>query len=264
MSDTPARNRALIDWLPENYPHSGETVTFQEAIQPEADALWRLRQEFLLQLDPYQATWGLPYWEDSLGLNGSEGLTLDTRRRQVVAKLQGRGTTTVQVVRDLAETLLNVPVSVTEWYSEYRVELEPETSGGLPDGALSLRERLEEIMPAHLDWQIVIRTWADYIISAAAGPRVSRSSPPRPAVEMPGQHIYYGVGPGPAFSATGPPEPDRTMPGTWALFRTDVGVKISCVTPPGGKIPTSPAVTLSAGRCGGPVSQIYALPAFQI
>lgn len=236
MSDTAGRNRALMDWLPENYPASGETVTFQEALQPEIDALWQLRREFLLQLDPYRATWGLPYWEDSLGLNGSDGLTLDTRRRQVVAKLQGRGPTTVQVVRDLAETLLAVPVAVTEWYSEYRVELEPDSGGKLPDGTLSLRERLEEIMPAHLDWQILIRTWADYVISAAAGPRVSDTAPPKLAGEMPDQHIYYGMGPGPGFSETGLPRLAGEMP--TAMF--------PC-----------------AGRCGGPVSQIFSLPAFQ-
>ena len=240
----------LMAWLPENYPASRETVEFQGAIQPEIALLWRLRDEFLAQLDPYTATWGLPLWEDSLGLNGCEGLSLDTRRRQVVAKLQGRGTTTVEVVRDLAETMLGLPVIVTEWYSEYRVELEAD-SGGInmagPDGSSGptglkwdaltpLRERLVEIMPAHLDWQVVVKIWAEYIISTAIGPRASRSEPPRLAVEMPGQHILYGMGTGPEFSLT---------------------------TPPGVKFQTPAAGIHCAGRCGGPVSRILALPAFQ-
>lgn len=226
----------LMAWLPVNYPASRETVEFQGAVQPEIDLLWRLRDEFLAQLDPWKATWGLPLWEDSLGLNGSEGLSLDTRRRQVVAKLQGRGTTTVRVVKELAETMLGKSVFVTEWYGEYRVELEADGLDGLPDGAIPLRERLEEIMPAHLDWQVLIRTWAEYVISVAAGPRTSQSEPPRLAGKMPGQHIYYGMGMGPEFSLT---------------------------TPPGGKIPVPPAMILCAGRCGGPVTQILALPAFQ-
>lgn len=226
----------LMAWLPENYPASRETVEFQGAIQPEISLLWRLRDEFLAQLDPYKATWGLPLWEDSLGLNGSEGLSLDTRRRQVVAKLQGRGPTTVQVVRELAETLLDTPVTVTEWYNEYRVELVADGLDGLPDGAGPLRERLEEIMPAHLDWQIVIRVWADYLIAVATGPRTSDSAPPRLAPEMPGQHIYYGMGMGPEFSTTGPPGPAKAMPD---------------------------AAILCAGRCGGPISQVTCLPIFQ-
>lgn len=229
-------NHELMAWLPENYPASRETVEFQGAIQPEIALLWRLRDEFLAQLDPYTATWGLPLWEDSLGLNGCEGLSLDTRRRQVVAKLQGRGTTTVEVVRDLAETMLGLPVIVTEWYADYQVDLE--VDGGMPglkwDALTPLRERLVEIMPAHLDWQVVVKTWAEYIISTAIGPRASRSEPPRLAVEMPGQHILYGMGP-----------------------------EFSLTTPPGVKFQTPAAGIHCAGRCGGPVSRILALPAFQ-
>lgn len=231
-------NHELMAWLPENYPASRETVEFQGAIQPEIALLWRLRDEFLAQLDPYTAAWGLPLWEDSLGLNGCEGLSLDTRRRQVVAKLQGRGTTTVEVVRDLAETMLGLPVIVTEWYADYQVDLE--VDGGMPglkwDALTPLRERLVEIMPAHLDWQVVVKTWAEYLISTATGPRTSRSEPPRLAVEMPGQHILYGMGMGPEFSLT---------------------------TPPGVKFQTPAAGVHCAGRCGGPVSRILALPAFQ-
>lgn len=124
-----------MGWLPENYPASRETVAFQEAIQPEIGELWRLREEFLLQLNPYTATWGLPLWERALGLTASSALETDVRRRAVVAKLQGLGTTTVPVVRDLAETLLGAPVRVTEHYGEYRVELETDGGEALPSGA---------------------------------------------------------------------------------------------------------------------------------
>lgn len=53
--------RRLMDYLPENYPASRETAAFQEALQPEADALWAARDGLLAQLDPYTATWGLDY-----------------------------------------------------------------------------------------------------------------------------------------------------------------------------------------------------------
>lgn len=236
MSEEQGWSRELMEWLPENYPASRETAAFQGAIQPEIAALWRLREELLRQLNPYTATWGLPYWESALGLCTGSALELDVRRRAVVAKLQGLGTTTVKVVQELAETLLDKPVQVKEHYSEYRVELETEGGEGLPGGALPLRERLEAIMPAHLDWQIVIRTWARYVVSVALGPRCSASEPPKLAGEMPGQEIRYGVGLGPKFSETTPP----------VYFEEPRGAEISC-----------------AGRQGGPVSVITALPEFQ-
>ena len=89
--------RELMSYLPENYLASRETVTFQEALQPEVNAIWEARDSLLAQLDPYNATWGLDYWEDALGLGACQGIPLDTRRRQIVAKLQGRATTTPQV-----------------------------------------------------------------------------------------------------------------------------------------------------------------------
>ncbi len=167
-----------MSYLPENYRDSRETVAFQEALQPEAALIWQTRDDLLAQLNPYSATWGLDYWESALGLGACQGIPLDTRRRQVVAKLQGRGATTPAVVKTVAETMLGVPVRVVEVFHEYRVELEVESGGKLPPGAAQLRERLREIMPAHLDWALVIPTWLQIPVLTALGPRTARTSPP--------------------------------------------------------------------------------------
>lgn len=176
--------RELMSYLPENYLDSRETVAFQNAVQPEVNLMWRARDWLLTQLNPRTADeGGLPYWEDALGLGSCEGITLDTRRRQVVAKLQGRATTTPQVIKDVAETMLGVPVYVIEHFGEYLVELWADSGGKLPAGAPQLKGRLGEIMPAHLDWQLVIPVWLPIPILAALGPRMARAAPPmyRPA-----------------------------------------------------------------------------------
>lgn len=174
-----------MSYLPENYPASRETVAFQEALQPEVNILWETRDDFLAQLNPYRATWGLYYWEDALGLGACQGLLLDTRRRQVVAKLQGRATTTPAVIQTVAETLLGFKVKVIEYFSEYRVELEVDSGGMLPAGVPQLKERLREIMPAHLDWGLVLPTWAFIPIRLTPGPRMARSAPPAYRAQMP-------------------------------------------------------------------------------
>ncbi len=140
-----------MSYLPENYPASRETVTFQQALQPEVDAIWEARDDLLAQLNPCTADWGLDYWENALGLGACDGIPLDTRRRQIVAKLQGRATTTPEVVRAVAETMLGVPVRVVEVFGEYRVELETAPGYRPRAGIGQLRGRLAEIMPAHLD-----------------------------------------------------------------------------------------------------------------
>lgn len=185
--------RELMHYLPENYMGSAETVAFQEALQPEVVELWRARDELLAQLDPWTATWGLSLWEKALGIKNAEGLELHLRRRQIVAKVQGRGTTTVKVVEQMGETLLGVPCKVTEIYGEYRFELEPESGGKLPQGSAQLRERLEEILPAHLGWQLVVTVWMDYIIGTALGPRHSNTILVRRATELAGQIVDCAI-----------------------------------------------------------------------
>lgn len=170
--------RELMSYLPDNYVDSLETVTFQQALQPEVDYLWAARNGLLAQLNPYSATWGLYLWEDALGLGRSDGLNLNVRRRQVVAKLQGVGATTPRVVKDVAETLLGCPVAVVEHFSQYWVELEIDNGGKLPQGVEQLMARLREIMPAHLGWALVIPTRLEIGIAMGLGPRLSRAALP--------------------------------------------------------------------------------------
>lgn len=168
----------LMDYLPENYPASRETAAFQGALQPEIDGVWDARDDLLAQLNPYSATWGLNLWEDALGISTASPLDLELRRRQVVAKLQGRSATTPQVVKDTAETLLGTPVTVVERFGEYLVEVWADAVGQLPAGTAQLKGRLREIMPAHLDWQVVIPTLARVYIRPALGPRMASAAPP--------------------------------------------------------------------------------------
>lgn len=167
-----------MDYLPENYPASRETAAFQGALQPEIDGVWDARDDLLAQLNPYSATWGLELWEDALGISAASHLDLELRRRQVVAKLQGRAATTPLVVKDTAETMLGVPVTVVERFGEYLVEVWAESGGKLPTGTAQLKGRLREIMPAHLDWQVVIPTLARVYIRPALGPRIASAAPP--------------------------------------------------------------------------------------
>lgn len=100
------------------------------------------------------------------------GMDLDVRRRAVAAKLQRRAATTPEVVKNVAETLPGVPVTVIEVFGEYQVELE--VKPGLVPGAElpRLKEQLRQIMPAHLNWA-VIPVLAQISLTPRVGPRCS-------------------------------------------------------------------------------------------
>lgn len=164
----------LLSYLPENYQESRETVAFQRAVQPEVDAVWEARDALLAQLSPYTATeLGLPYWERALGLGICDGLSLDVRRAQIVAKLQGRGAITPAALKTVAETMLGVPVTITEVYGEYRVELEMPKGLKPGDNVAQLKARLGEILPAHLDLACIVPLLGLLSLTPRLGPQVS-------------------------------------------------------------------------------------------
>lgn len=146
----------LIEHLPENYRASRETVTFQAALQPEVDAIWRARDELLAQLNPNTADWGLDCWEDALGLTADAGRTLEQRRAQVVAKLQIRTPVTVECVRSVCEKILGFAVDVIEHIPDYVLEIDLVGGLGLPPNIDDLIRGLEELLPAHLAWKFTL------------------------------------------------------------------------------------------------------------
>lgn len=146
----------LIDYLPHSYRDSAEMMALQDAIQPEIDELWRLRNDFLSQLDPMTATWGLEYWEKALGLKAEPGKQLDFRRTRVVAKLRGRSTTTVALIKEVSESFSNGQVDVVEIPEEDRLEIHLIGQLGIPPNMEDLAEILNEIIPAHLGWEFAI------------------------------------------------------------------------------------------------------------
>ena len=149
--------RELMTYLPEWYEASREVQTTQAAFQPEVAALWDARADLLAQLDPWTATWGIDLWEDALGILAAAGLALEARRAAVAAKLRGRETTTPELIRENRETILRVPVTVTEVYEGYLVYISFDAQGQLPAGMDALTQQLDQIMPAHLVWEFLIR-----------------------------------------------------------------------------------------------------------
>lgn len=146
--------KELLELLPRelNYGESPEMTAIQAALSAAVGDVWAARDGFAAQLSPATATWGLSKWEEALGLVPSDRNGLDARRRAVIAKLRGAGTSTVERLTSVAEAHLGGVVWLLEFPDEYRVEVWVR-SRAVPDGSIeALRGALKEIMPAHLRW----------------------------------------------------------------------------------------------------------------
>ena len=154
--------RALISRYPDFYAGSPEFIDLQAALEPEVLDLWTARDGLLDQLAVDTATWGLRYWEQTLGLAVEKEKDPEFRRSRIRSKLRGAGVTTVALIESVAESFSNGEVELTEFPPQFRLEIKFVGSVGIPPNMDDLTAALREIMPAHLQWDYVIvyNTWA--------------------------------------------------------------------------------------------------------
>lgn len=153
--------RALIARYPDFYAGSPEFVDLQDALEPEALALWTAQGGLMDQLCVNTATWGLQYWEKTLGIPVEQGKDLEYRRSRIRSKLRGSGVTTVALIESVAESYTNGEVAVKEYPEQFRLEIKFVGTIGIPPNMEDLTASLREIVPAHLQWDyiIVYNTW---------------------------------------------------------------------------------------------------------
>jgi len=151
----------LIELLPDFYANSAETAALQAAFQVWTAALWLSHEDIKLQLDVATATWGLKYWEASLGLATDVTKTYDYRRTRIYSRLRGVGTSTVTMLQNVAESFSNGSVDIIEYPAEYRFEVKFVGTLGIPPNMDDLTAAIEEIKPAHLAYSYLYTymTW---------------------------------------------------------------------------------------------------------
>lgn len=106
---------------------------------------------------------GLTEWERLAGLTPAPGATLEERRQAVVAQLCAGGTANANLIESIAKALTGYDVTVTENFSEYTFSLRfyGDQTGFIRIDAKLLRDSVELVKPAHLEFIISPITWGD-------------------------------------------------------------------------------------------------------
>ncbi len=160
--------------------NSPEFRDLQQALEPELLELWAAWESALAQLCAETATWGLRYWEQTLGIPVDENKALAARRSRVRVKLLGVDVTTVALVRSSAEIYTGLKAEITEFAREFRFEIRFGDYQGVPPNLRDLTLSLREILPAHLvlDYHFV------YVVEEPVGACAAAVSETRPQVEV--------------------------------------------------------------------------------
>jgi len=144
----------MLTYIPDYLRPSLVAQSGLGAAGAEIDALNISADEVLAQLFALTATeigGGLDRWEAFLGLSNYSGIATDVQRRErIIAKIRGAGTTTVALVKNVAESYANGTVEVVEDNPAYTFLIRFISQHGIPARIDDLKAAIREIKPAHL------------------------------------------------------------------------------------------------------------------
>ena len=139
---------SLINKLPSFYDND-ITKPIQNSFSVEANSINDEVENTLNQFYVDSATFGLDYWEKMLGISKNNN-DIQTRRENIKAKMRSRGTTSIEVIKNICEAYSNGIVEINVDYSNYSFEIVFVSTIGVPLSFEELDRVINEIKPCHL------------------------------------------------------------------------------------------------------------------
>ena len=148
--------------VPEYHYASEQSRALIETLADASLAAKAALEDVMDQFFVNTATWGLAFWEQQVGIDTDNSLSLETRRSAVLQKLVASGNTTAEMVRGLAESITGYEAEVVV-NDDYSVSLNflGERNELANIDVEEVRAVVEQIKPAHLRFVISGITWAD-------------------------------------------------------------------------------------------------------
>lgn len=161
-SDNPEESIVdLMKYLPDYWQENITMKELQEILGIEVANLIDNLMFSMNQMFINTATTGLARWEKILGLETDIKKPYAYRQERIKAKMMGSGTTTKQMIVNVASAFSNGEVEVVEHSEEYRFIVKFIGVKGVPGNMKDLTATIEEIKPAHLafEYQYTYNTW---------------------------------------------------------------------------------------------------------
>lgn len=139
---------AFIDNINNNYDNA-ITKPIIDVLEIEDNILFENVEDLKNQFFVDGATWGLDNWESMLGISKNNN-DIQTRRENIKAKMRSRGTTSIEVIKNICEAYSYGEVEIIVNHSDYSFIVNFIGSIGVPKAFAELDKTVEEIKPAHL------------------------------------------------------------------------------------------------------------------
>lgn len=153
-SDILALSPDLLKYLPDYYQISTDGLFYQiiQAISKQFGKLMYKYNDAVNQLTIDTATWGLTKWEQDYGIDTNLEYSYESRKEVLNSKRKSTRTSTIDMIKDTAESFSGGEVSITEYNNEYYFIVQFIGVMGIPTNLQSFKNMLEEIKPAHLQY----------------------------------------------------------------------------------------------------------------
>ena len=147
----------LIELLPGRLLNSKEVLDFENAINSIMIMAENEKDELLKQFNLETATWSLDIWEKQYGIKTDITKDYDLRRSRIKSKMRGTGTTTVEMIKNVAESFVNGLVEIVEHNEQYKFDIKMMSVIGIPPNMEDLKDAIEALKPAHLAYEIILK-----------------------------------------------------------------------------------------------------------
>lgn len=144
----------LMKYMPEYYQQSNVTKDALNSQSYEVGKLLVTIEDVEKQLYVDSATWGLDIWEDTYNIPTNLNATYEDRREVIKAKTRGQGTITPQMLKKTAEAFSGGEVDIIEHPEDDYFIIKFIGVKGIPRNMAGFIDMLEDIKPAHLEYDI--------------------------------------------------------------------------------------------------------------
>lgn len=150
----------LLNKLPNFYKQADSIVDIQGSLEKERNILEENIKKLINDLFVITSE-NIERWEKLVGIKPDVSKALEFRKSNVIARIRGKGTTTVDLIRNVSISYSNGEVDVIEDNENYKFIVKFVGQKGIPLNLDDLKKAIDEIKPAHLEveYQFVYNTW---------------------------------------------------------------------------------------------------------
>ena len=130
-----------------------------------------VEKDFINQIYPQTATWGLKYWEDEYGITTDESKTIEERRSYLMLVMSKK-------LPIIPYTIRQIVYGITQCDSKVYENVQPNTikiviNGYVPGMITALKKELDKLLLAHINYVIQMSEHYEITASTYTGGGVS-------------------------------------------------------------------------------------------